>query len=312
MKKNAICADRTLVFLHIHKASGSSLLSILRQIYRRDHYEIYVRDGSRGVEQIEKRRKALNELIQVSQVKVPKVVSGHMGFGIHEYLQNEFKYFVFLRNPVQRVVSHFYEILKQDRYFKQELSSAPFETLSEMQVEHFEYLASTCKPYGWSNNLMTRMIAGKEFSSWLTGSSDDVACDESTLKIAKENLRHCSIGITERFDESLIVMSRLFGWRNIYYRRENIGYNRLPLSKIPEATLRLIKSKNHLDLQLYAYAEQLFKEQITSFHELDLKKDLQLFRILNPLLGQANAFRESTMHKLLRVQTKFSSLSIPL
>ena len=50
----------------------------------------------------------------------------------------------------------------------------------------------------------------------------------SVLREAKKNLRrHFSfVGISERFDETLLLLGRTLGWRHVYYRPKLVNKNK--------------------------------------------------------------------------------------
>jgi hypothetical protein len=109
-----------------------------------------------------------------------------------------------------------------------------------------------------ADNFQTRLISGV----WT-----DVAygeCDEATLALAKMNLaEHCAIvGLTKRFDESLMLLKRTFGWGNVFYRRRNVTQGPPRWETLSAETLAVLRAHNQLDLELYAFAEALFVRQI--------------------------------------------------
>jgi hypothetical protein len=84
------------------------------------------------------------------------------------------------------------------------------------------------------------------------------------LQLARRNLREhfVVVGLTERFDESLILMKRRLGWNWIWYTPRNVASSRPTRSEIPSSTIRLIERTNEKDVELYAFAKDLFEEQI--------------------------------------------------
>jgi hypothetical protein len=70
------------------------------------------------------------------------------------------------------------------------------------------------------------------------------------------------VGLVERFDETLLLLQRVFGWRRLFYVRQNVAERRPTQEDLPGETLELVKRHNALDLQLYQYASALFEEQI--------------------------------------------------
>ena len=90
-------------------------------------------------------------------------------------------------------------------------------------------------------------------------------CSEEMLERAKRNIeeRFSFVGITERFDESLVLLRRTFGWKPPYYVAANVT----PASRkepVPESTRGLIEEMNTLDRRLYEWSGERFSEAIAA------------------------------------------------
>jgi hypothetical protein len=166
-----------------------------------------------------------------------------------------------LRDPIDRVTSlYYYQLRPQHKYY-----ISPGISLVEYLNEGIALS---------SDNGMTRFIAGKD--------RDDVAygkCSPEMLEEAKENLnRHfLAIGLTERFDESIILFKRLLGWEKMpFYHLININKQKPKQRQLTDSELSCIKKYNGLDIELYNYAKRLFEEKISQqdscFHQ-----ELKLF-----------------------------------
>lgn len=72
-----------------------------------------------------------------------------------------------------------------------------------------------------------------------------------------------AVGLTERFDESLVLMSLLLQWDEapLYYPL-NVTAPPQERPDISEADRALIAERNCLDVKLYRFAEDLFEEAI--------------------------------------------------
>src|SRR5262249_44933757 len=107
------------------------------------------------------------------------------------------------------------------------------------------------------DNDQTRRISG--------GETPLGRCSPEIVTIAKANLRqHFSfVGITERFDESLVLLKMTLGWPQtpphipmlINFKRPQKGN----ISKICE---QLIQSRNAFDMQLYEFAVAHFEQRV--------------------------------------------------
>lgn len=178
------------------------------------------------------------------------MLKGHMGFGLHEYLPNPAVYFTLVRDPIQRVVSHYYHVLRDPNHYL-----FPYTENGRLGLAAF---LETKVPVMLDNG-QTRLISGV----WETVPFG--ACDEEVLQVAKTNLdeHFVLVGLTERFDETLCVLQDALGWsKNISYVRKNVARNRPSKDALSRETLHAVLDTNRLDVALYDYAKQLFQEQM--------------------------------------------------
>jgi hypothetical protein len=86
--------------------------------------------------------------------------------------------------------------------------------------------------------------------------------EQDMLEKAKSNLREFAfIGLTERMQPSLNLLSYSFGWLPRESIRLNDTPHRVSRSDLPPDIVELIAEMNRLDLELYRYASQLFEER---------------------------------------------------
>jgi hypothetical protein len=87
------------------------------------------------------------------------------------------------------------------------------------------------------------------------------------LSNARQNLsQYALIGLTEYYTESLNQFAALFGWKNLQVARDNVTANRIRREDVSAQTIRIIEQMNQYDLELYAFAQQLFNEQRRDIH----------------------------------------------
>jgi hypothetical protein len=177
------------------------------------------------------------------------MLKGHMGFGLHRHLPNPAVYFTLLRDPIDRVVSHYYHVLRDSNHYLH-----PCTEDGRLGLADF---LKTKVPLMFDNG-QTRLVSGV----W-----DKVpfgACDQDVLRIAMKNLdEHFALaGLTERFDETLCLLQSILGWSDdISYVRENVAQNRPRKDDLSSETLAAVFETNRLDMALYDYATQLFQEE---------------------------------------------------
>jgi hypothetical protein len=126
-----------------------------------------------------------------------------------------------------------------------------------------------------TDNSQTRAIAG-DISTPFGGCSDEM------LATAKAHLeeRFTVVGLTERFDESLLLMGRAFGWSRLYYVAANVAPSAEKVPPSPEA-IELIRAANRLDVDLYAWATERLERAIAD--DPAFGAELERFRRRNRL-----------------------------
>ncbi len=257
-----------IIFLHIPKTAGSTFLSIFMREYRSANiFRLYGDKTIRSIDAIEK----FKELPEHDRMKI-EVLIGHMKFGLHEYMQQPVTYITFLREPIERIISHYYYVLRfSDHYLHDQVIA------EKINLKDFIVRGLTDE----TNNGQTRLLSG-------VGKSLPYGdCPPEMLDSAIDNIsKHFSaVGISERFDESLILMTNLFGWRSHYYYKKNVTKKRAIKDEIPLDTLEAIKKYNQLDIQLYERVKKDFMERLarqpSSFHH-----KLAKFRQLNRYFGR--------------------------
>lgn len=188
-------------------------------------------------------QKALNE----KHYEHLECIYGHFFFGIHQYMKKSFTYLTLLRDPIEQIISLYYFIRRSPNHglysLAQNLDLKDFITANNAAIQ------------GQMNNPQTRFISGS------TSSPD--------LEIAKYNLqRYFSVvGITERFDESVYLMKKQFGWKDISYKRENVSHKRPLKSQVSSSVLQLIEERTHLDRELYKFGNELFNKSLSELSD---------------------------------------------
>ncbi|MCL4396622.1 MAG: sulfotransferase family protein [Chloroflexi bacterium] len=186
---------RSLVFVHIPKAAGTTLGRIIeRQYSPRSLVGIDARPGP----------DVFADLTRLSQAQKSQIrcVMGKVPFGAHIHILPPWRYVTMMRKPVDRIISHYFYVLRTPLHYLHEQVVSRHMTL-------LDYATSGLS--GELENDQTRLIAGRD-----PGDGGEM------LRIAKANVREqfTVVGLLERFDESLLLMKKRLGWRNIYYVRE--------------------------------------------------------------------------------------------
>ena len=253
-KLNTNLQNHTLIFVHLPKSGGTTLSSVLRKKYKES--EIFLVSGSQ-----EK-----NKLCQLPLEKRAgiKYLDGHNVFGIHEYLPTPSHYITLLRNPIDRVVSHYYYVLRRPNHYLHQIV-----VNNNMDIE--EYVASGISKE--SNNGQVRLITTTDCSFG--------NCSQEMLQQAKENLSQyfSAIGILEDFDKFLLLLKKKLNWKGYsFYSKKNVTSKRPSLKSLSSSTIKTIEKYNQLDMEMYAFVKQGFNE---SYDFYCTKSDLTRFQWLN-------------------------------
>ncbi|HEY0080868.1 MAG TPA: polyhydroxyalkanoic acid system family protein [Pyrinomonadaceae bacterium] len=258
----AVDADRdapVVLFLHIPKAGGQTLGEF---VYNQCRAEESGEDAllKAGVAYLtygflkEPDLSVPAHVRSLLQRRDLRAVIGHFWFGLHEHVARPSNYITLLRNPLERVVSLYY-----------------YAKLSEtMSMEEFV----TSPPFKEVDNDQTRRIAGDD--------PEIGGCTSETLRKAKENLRKhfAVVGLTERFDETLVLLKRRLGWtREVLSYPRNVNPHRMPTASLPQAVVDAARRRNELDFELWQYASALMDEAIAAEGEA-FRSELERYRSL--------------------------------
>lgn len=200
---------------------------------------------------------------------------GHFSYGIHTQLPKPATYVTMLRDPVDRVLSSYF-------FFIRQLGS------DDVSIEDFVRKGREGDPrlhIGWTDNVQVRMLAAEN------GQPVKVpigACTREMLELAKERIASDEFvlaGLTERFDESILLLRNKLGLRSCFYVTFNVGRMRPAPHNISQATRNLIESYNSLDCDLYTFAKERLEQQIKGAGSA-FPRELERFRSVNHMYNK--------------------------
>ena len=212
-------------FLHISKTAGTTVKFILRNSTYLRHcdlqplikYGIFTNDDF----------KFLRKIFFFGV----RSISGHSLICPTANLSAPIQYFTFVRDPLQRCLSHYQHLKRSRRRCGEDITFEEF--IQDKDVA----------------NHQVRCIAG-----------------DSDLAKAKHELSqlYLFVGLTERFAESMLVLQRLCPYPlKLEYTRRHVTMDNIAKQEVL-ANLehcRLLQESNQLDLQLYAYVrDELYPE----------------------------------------------------
>lgn len=253
--------SHTLLFIHVPKTAGTTIDSVLHRQFPAE--QIYtVRKDIQGS------YKAYVEMDPGKRAHF-RVVKGHIPFGVHEHVPGPYAYFTFLREPIDRTISHYY-------FLRRKTTHPLSDKLGEYGLSLKEILELELDKMMF--NAHTRLLSGAWYEP-MPGK-----CTREHLEQAKENLRKnfSVVGLTERFDESLILLKRAYDWRDIRYSSWNVTHGRPTKDELPAETRAVVESANLMDTELYTYGQELFAEQVAGI-ERQLAFEVGRLRLANYL-----------------------------
>lgn len=257
--------SKPVVFVHIPKTAGTTMRTVLRRLYP-DGHRVHIRAFTQDALETKSGRAIGTRALERT------CIFGHMVFGVHRYADQAVDYLSMVRDPVNRVLSDYYYVLQTPWH----------ECYDPVVTQHYtlrDYVTSGVTTY--TDNIQVRMLSG-EGKAVPYG-----ACTAAMLERAKTNIddRFAVVGVTERFDESLILMQRALGWRTPWYVRKNKTKRRPPREAVSDEVRDLIREQNALDVELYQFASRRFEkmvaEQDDTFQQ-DMRRLIFKNRVLDP------------------------------
>jgi Sulfotransferase family len=244
-------------FIHIEKTGGSTLTGILRRSFGTRHCDIRLPASKRPLNRADRRQ--CIDLIDLRRVqRLYRNLSGIAGHYVKPY--NELgrlpmlRFFMFVRDPASRFRSHFLNRAKC----------------------HTEQAFHDWTSESWNHNWQTKMIAGEPNSA-------------KAIDLIAERIGF--VGLTERFDESLVMLEQWLGepdFRGEYRpanqlhqkrRPHDLARQRTDLSYLQSDHVRArIAEFNAEDQKVYDFVTStVFPQQVAAYQH-DLPTKLQILQ----------------------------------
>ena len=252
-------SNKKLIYVHIPKTGGSTLQSILIRQYGKNHFFRI------------NRRNTLADFLEVDKTNINLLV-GHFPFDYHKHFNesNNIQYLSLIREPVSRLISNYYHILSRPNNPHHQALTEQTNNIKEFVEQDINKKTENCYVRFFSNNIDT----------------PHNSCTKQMLEKAKKNIEQYFpiVGITEMYDESLIMMKNHYQWEQPYYAKKNkarIKYN--IKTDIDEDSINTIKQYNQLDIELYNWVKTRLNQQINNA-KFDFEKELVKFRKTNNII----------------------------
>lgn len=286
-----------LLFLHIRKAAGTTLRAIILEQYggtivhaspacltqnlvvQGEHGQVAVL--SFDVAALQSARARYGELDEATKAQI-KVIAGQMPFGLHRYLPRPCTYITILRDPVDRVISYYYHVLRHPEHYAHE-------RVVSQRMGLLEFARS-----GVTNevdNGQTRVLCGLENPLEAPPFGQ---CSAEMVEAAKRNLQEhfVVVGLAERFDESLMLLKNRCRWRDPHYARQNVNPNRKRKYDFSLDALREIERHNQVDIELYRYAEERLQAELEQLGS-GFPAQIRTFQLANARWREAQARKQA-------------------
>lgn len=225
-----------LYFCHIPKTAGMTFRTIIED-------QFACEDVCPATLNAQLRKLSLEELRRY------RLFRGHLGFSNLPSLLPGKRVIniTVLREPVARVISHY-------DYIRRMPGDPHYAAVKDMSLEEFAQRLTAGK---LGKNIQTYHVA-----KTVRFDLDKLSVEE-TMALASDSIDQFGfVGLVERFQDSLFLLSYIFGWKPILNsRKENAAKQKKPLAEIPESTLDVIRANSQLDAELFQRAKTTFEQR---------------------------------------------------
>ncbi|MBV9302097.1 MAG: sulfotransferase family 2 domain-containing protein [Acidobacteriaceae bacterium] len=224
-----------ILFMHIAKTAGTAFREVMIENYKPSEVAYLYPDPPGFLA-------GHFEALPLEQRAKFRLVIGHFQYGVHAHLPQESTYVTIVRDPTERILSHYCYMLEMQpglaRHGSSRLSLA--EMLERGMTVNLD-------------NLMVRCFAGVDEKDVPPGRVDQRAYD---LAVHHLKTRFSYVGYQDRADEAYAALQTKFSWKP---RSSLAIVNRgTRPERCDEETRKVIERFNHWDRQLYTEIEKLF------------------------------------------------------
>lgn len=254
-------ANTRVAFQHIPKTAGSSFRRMLESMVPRRE------TCTQGFADADIRR------IEPGKFAGYRLVCGHITIDLLVDLLPDAEWLTFLRDPVERVVSHHANAVntaRQSTDWKRWANDREpvrryLDTIEGMPLDQFLALDDP-RAVRDTTNLQTRVLVERSFRLTI-GNEACTGHDPRIIDRAKANLRerYRFVGVQEEFEASLELFARTYGLHRSgagFVANVNPSKHRSSGYEISGTARDIIADRNQMDAELHAFARELMHERL--------------------------------------------------
>jgi len=235
-----------IFFIHIMKTAGTSLRKMLTESLDESLTYPNDKDLSKTKNRFYPSLSEIIEQMESGDLRDFQILCGHYPFFLGELVFKEPKYIVFLRDPVTRTIS----MIEHRKLKTPEYRKLSYEEILENQTFVDNQL----------RNYQTKVFAFKGIEQCDRDTNMPLELNDENFKLALDRIDKVDvIGITERFNESISLVEKEFGFSFDKRLHANRGAYDLQLTN---GVRQKIMDINEYDLALYDYAKSRFLKSI--------------------------------------------------
>lgn len=211
-----------------------------------------------------------------------KLFEGHFYGGLEQFLNRDFYTFTLLRDPIERALSHYGHVLRDSGHYLHhravELGSLDAylkDPVTRLTISNFQTRLLALKA---DQQEIFRGLSDSQRKDWALERKLELMelpiPDSQMLEEAQARLSQFGfVGLTERFEESVALLCHELGWDfPAQISDENVNRARPKRVQIPGSALSLLTELNQLDLELYHWAEGIFRQRLCILFSALLKR----------------------------------------